>query len=115
MISLHGGRLLLLCSRTDRTWHARVVLGPKPEHQIESDTGTLHLQDALLRGQSLYQAALAELRPADAPTMCWDCFHWDMSKQRCGLELPESKRSGGRYAARCELYVRTGSHQPHGS
>ena len=111
MISLHGGRLLLLCSRTDRTWHARVVLGPKPEHQIESDTGTVHLQDALLRGQSLYQAAVARLRPADAPTMCWDCFHWDMSKQRCAFELPESKRSGGRYAARCELYVRTGSHQ----
>jgi hypothetical protein len=60
MISLHGGRLLLLCSRTDRTWHARVVLGPKPEHQIESDTGTVHLQDALLRGQSLYQAAVSK-------------------------------------------------------
>ena len=115
MISLHGGRLLLLCSRSDKTWHARVVLGPKPEHQIESDTGTVHLQDALLRGQSLYQAAVARLRPADAPVMCWDCFHWDMSKQRCAFELPESKRSGGRYAARCELYVRTGSHQPHGS
>ena len=113
MISLHGGRLLLLCSRTDRTWHARVVLGPKPEHQIESDTGTVHLQDALLRGQSLYQAAVARLRPADAPVMCWDCLHWDMSKQRCAFELPESKRSGGRYAARCELYVRPGSHQPH--
>jgi hypothetical protein len=47
MISLHGGRLLLLCSRSDKTWHARVVLGPKPEHQIESDTGTVHLPDAL--------------------------------------------------------------------
>jgi hypothetical protein len=42
------------------TWHARVVLGPKPEHQIESDTGTVHLQDALLRGQSLYQAARSQ-------------------------------------------------------
>jgi hypothetical protein len=107
MISLHGGRLLLLCSRTDRNWHARVVLGPKPEHQVESDTGTVHLQDALLRGQSLYQAAVARLRPADGPPMCWDCFHWDMGKQRCAFELPESKRSGGRYAARCELYVRS--------
>ena len=106
MISLHGGRLLLLCSRTDRTWHARVVLGPKPEHQIESDTGTVHLPDALQRAQSIYQAARADLRPAGEPPMCWDCQHWEMRHQRCGLELPESKRSGGRYAARCELYVR---------
>jgi len=48
MISLHAGRLLLVCDRADRNWHARVVLGPKPELQIEMDTGTPHLQAALL-------------------------------------------------------------------
>lgn len=113
MISLHGGRLLLLCSRTDRTWHARVVLGPKPEHQIEMDTGAVQLQAALIKAQHIYQAARAKLRPAGEPLMCWDCQHWQMRHQRCGLELPESKRTGGRYAARCELYVRPGSYQPH--
>lgn len=112
MISLHGGRLLLLCSRSDRTWHARVVLGPKPEHQFEMDTGTVHLQTALLKAQLIYQAARRKLRPEGEPPMCWDCQQWDMQRQRCSFELPESKRSGGRYAARCELYVRAGSHQP---
>lgn len=38
MISLYGGRLLLFCDRADRTWRARVVLGPKAEHQVEGDT-----------------------------------------------------------------------------
>ena len=45
MISLYGGRLLLFCDRADRTWHARVVLGPKPEHQLEADTGATRLQE----------------------------------------------------------------------
>jgi hypothetical protein len=104
VISLHAGRLLLVCSRSDRTWHAQVMLGPKPELQIKADTGTIHLPDALLRAQSIYRAALVQLRPADGPVMCWDCLQWDMSQQRCALALPESKRSGGRYAARCEMY-----------
>jgi hypothetical protein len=107
VISLYAGRLLLVCSRSDRNWHARVVLGPKPELQIETDTGTVHLQDALLRAQSIYRAAVTQLRPADGPPMCWDCRFWEMNHQRCGYELPESKGSGGRFAARCDLYVRT--------
>jgi len=115
MISLHAGRLLLVCCRSDRNWHARVVLGPKPEHQLEMDTGTVHLQTALIKAQQIYQSARNRIRPVGGPLMCWDCHHWDMRQQRCGLELPESKRSGGRYAARCEMYVRHGSHQPHGS
>jgi len=115
MISLHAGRLLLVCDRADKTWHARVVLGPKPEHQLEADTGAIRLQDALLRAQSIYQAAVATMRPAGSPPMCWDCHYWEMRQQGCGLDLPESKRSGGRFAARCEMYVRAGSHQPHGS
>lgn len=106
MISLHAGRLLLVCSRSDRNWHARVVLGPKPEHQLEADTGTVQLQEALLRAQSIYRAAVTKLRPPGGPLMCWDCHQWDMRHQRCAFELPESKRSGGRFAARCDLYVR---------
>ncbi len=106
MISLHAGRLLLVCSRSDRNWHARVVLGPKPEHQLEMDTGTVHLQAALLKAQQIYQAAHNRIRPADGPRMCWDCHYWEMRHQACGLELPESKRSGGRYAARWEMYER---------
>jgi len=106
MISLYAGRLLLVCSRSDRNWHAKVVLGPKPEHQLDADTGTVHLQDALIRAQSIYRAAVTQLRPAGGPQMCWDCQQWDMGKQRCAFELPESKRSGGRFAARCDLYDR---------
>lgn len=104
MISLHAGRLLLVCSCSSRNWWAHVVLGPRPELQIKADTGTVHLPDALIRAQSVYNMAVASMRPADAPRMCWDCLQWDMRRQRCDLGLPESKRSGGRYAPRCEMF-----------
>jgi hypothetical protein len=104
VISLHAGRLLLVCSRSDRTWHARVVLGPKPEHQLEADTGAVHLPDALLRAQSIYQAAVVELRPAGGQRMCWDCLQWDLRRNRCELGIPEAKRTGGRFAPNCEMY-----------
>lgn len=105
MISLHGGRLLLFCDRADRTWHARIVLGSKPEHQIESDTGTIRLQDAMLRAQSVYQMALANIRPEGSPPNCWQCVQWEVTRKRCGLEFPEAYLTGGRFAARCELFV----------
>jgi hypothetical protein len=38
--------------------------------------------------------------------MCWDCIQWEMSTQRCDLLLPESKRSGGRYAVSCDFFQR---------
>lgn len=104
MISLHAGRLLLVCSCSSRNWWAHVVLGPRPELQIKADTGTVHLPHALIRAQSVYKMAVASMRPADAPRMCWDCLQWDMRRQRCDLGLPESKRSGGRYAPRCEMF-----------
>jgi hypothetical protein len=107
VISLHAGRLLLVCSRSDRNWHARIVLGPKPELQFDADTGTVQLQEALIRAQTIYRAAVINLRPAGGAPMCWDCRFWEMQHQRCGYDLPESKRSGGRFAARCDLYVRT--------
>lgn len=104
MISLHAGRLLLVCSRSDRTWHCRVVLGPKPEHQIEADTGTTQLHEAVVKAQSIYTTAVAQLRPADAQRMCWDCLQWDLQRNRCELGIPECRRSGGRYAPRCEMF-----------
>jgi hypothetical protein len=97
MIRLHAGRLLLVCDRIDRTWHARVILGPKAEHQVEVDTGTNSLHDALLKAEAVFQAA---------SVMCWDCIQWEMSTQRCDLLLPESKRSGGRYAVSCDFFQR---------
>lgn len=106
MIRLKSGRLLLVCDRADRTWHARITLGPKPEHQLDVDTGTIQLQEALLRAETVFQAALASIRPRDAGVMCWDCLQWDMAKQRCELMIPESKRSGGRYGAKCEMFNR---------
>ena len=105
MISLYGGRLLLFCDRADRTWHCRVNLGPKAAHQLEVDTGAIRLQDALLRAQSIFQMARAKIRPDDAPRMCWDCVQWEPTRKACGLEFPEARHSGGRFAARCELFV----------
>ena len=48
MISLYAGRLLLVCTCSSRNWQAHVVLGPKPELQIKTDTGTclLYTSDA---------------------------------------------------------------------
>ena len=106
MIRLHAGRLLLVCDRADRTWHARVILGPKPEHQLEVDTGSVDLREAFIRAQRIYVASRRKLRPESEPRKCWDCAYWDMGAQRCEMGLPESKRSGGRYAAKCELYER---------
>jgi hypothetical protein len=105
MISLYGGRLLLFCDQADRTWHARVVLGPKPEHQLEADTGAIRLQDAMLRAQSIYQMARAKIRPVGSRPMCWDCIQWEATRKGCGLDFPEARQSGGRFAARCELFV----------
>jgi len=104
MISLYAGRLLLVCTCSSRNWQAHVLLGPKPELQIKTDTGTVHLPTALVRAQSVYRMAVTQLRPADAPRMCWDCLQWDMRIQGCDLNLPEAKRSGGRYAPRCEMF-----------
>ena len=105
MISLYGGRLLLFCDRADRTWHCRVNLGPKAAHQLEADTGAIRLQDALLRAQSIFKMARAKIRPDGAPRMCWDCVQWEATRKACGLEFPEARHSGGRFAARCELFV----------
>jgi len=105
MISLYGGRLLLFCDRADRTWHARVVLGIKPEQQIESDTGTIQLQEALLRAQSVYKMATASIRPEGSPPNCWECVQWEVTRRRCSLEFPEAHQTGGRFAARCELFA----------
>jgi hypothetical protein len=104
MISLHAGRLLLVCSRSDRTWHARVVLGPKAEHQLEADTGASQLSEALPRAQAIYREAVARIRPPGGPLMCWDCLQWSLTQNRCELGMPEAKRSGGRYATHCEMY-----------
>jgi hypothetical protein len=112
MISLYAGRLLLFCDRADQTWHCRVNLGPKAEHQLEADTGAVYLPDALLRAQSIYSAALAKIRPAEAPRMCWDCLQWETVRKSCSLGLPEARQTGGRYAARCSLYASAVDHQP---
>jgi len=104
MIRLKSGRLLLVCDRADRTWHARIILGPKPEQQLDIDTGSIQLHEAMLRAQNLFQAAVGSIRPKTASVMCWDCLQWDMASQQCELAIPEAKRSGGRCAITCELF-----------
>lgn len=104
MISLHGGRLQLVCNRADRNWHVVVVLGPKPEHKLEASTNTRQLQEALICAKTFYAAAVHHIRPSDGRRMCWDCLQWNVRTSQCELGLPESKRSGGRFAAVCDLY-----------
>lgn len=104
MITLYGGRLLLFCDRLSRTWHVRVVLGPKPEHQVEVDTQAAVLRDARAQAQLIYYDAVQKIRPASEPTMCWDCLQWSPATKRCDLQLPEARQSGGRFAARCGMF-----------
>lgn len=113
MISLHAGRLLLFCDRADRTWHCRVNLGPKAEHQLEADTGTVQLQEALMRAERIYQAAVLRIRPTGAPRMCWDCLQWELARKGCALDFPEARQTGGRFAARCEIYEPADRPKPH--
>jgi hypothetical protein len=104
MISLHAGRLLLTCERASQTWHAHIILGPKPEHQLVADTGTVDLRQAMERGQSYYMAFRAKARPVD-PVMCWDCIHWTPGgRGRCELEIPECRQTGGRFAPNCSVF-----------
>ena len=108
MISLHAGRLLLSCERASQTWHAHIILGPKPEHQLVADTGTVDLRQAMERGQNLYTAFRAKVRPAEveAKVMCWDCIHWTPGgRGRCEMDIPESRQTGGRFAPSCAVFT----------
>jgi hypothetical protein len=33
-------------------------------------------------------------------------MQWDMGRQRCELDIPESRKMGGRYAAQCEMFIK---------
>jgi hypothetical protein len=108
MISLHAGRLLLSCERASQTWHAHIILGPKPEHQLVADTGTVDLRQAMERGQNLYTAFRAKVRPVapEAKVMCWDCIHWTPGgRGRCEMDIPESRQTGGRFAPSCAVFT----------
>jgi hypothetical protein len=108
MISLHAGRLLLSCERASQTWHAHIILGPKPEHQLVADTGTVDLRQAMERGQNLYTAFRAKARPVEVETkvMCWDCIHWTPGgRGRCEMDIPESRQTGGRFAPSCAVFT----------
>lgn len=110
MISLLAGRLLLTCERASQTWHAHIILGPKPEHQLVADTGTVDLRQAMERGQNLYAAFRAKARPVDPDMppkrLCWDCIHWTPGgRGKCELDIPECRQTGGRFAATCSVFT----------
>lgn len=107
MIALHAGRLLLTCEQSSQTWHARINIGPKPEHQLVIDTGTIDLRQAMERGNMHYQAFCAKARPVEpnAKVMCWDCLHWTPGgRGRCEIGLPEARKTGGRFAPNCSVF-----------
>jgi hypothetical protein len=54
-----------------------------------------------------------DLRPAGAPRMCWDCLQWEPWRKACALGFPEARQTGGRYAARCEIYEPADRSQSH--
>jgi hypothetical protein len=104
MISLHAGRLLLTCERASQTWHAHIILGPKPEHQLVVDTCTVDLRQAMERGQYHYKAFKETAPPVQR--MCWDCIHWTPGTPgRCEIDIPECRQTGGRFAPNCAVFT----------
>lgn len=104
MISLYGGRLQLVNENADRTWHVIVVLGPRPEHQLRLTTGVRNLHEALPRARMIFDDAQDTLRGGNGPAMCWDCVQWNVHINRCDLDVPECRSSGGRFAPRCAMF-----------
>ena len=111
MISLYGGRLRLVNENADRTWHAVVVLGPRPEHQLRLTTGVRNLREALPLARVIFHDAQGTLRGCNSQVMCWDCVQWNVDTSRCSLGVPECRRSGGRYAPRCSMFHQAISHE----
>jgi hypothetical protein len=54
-----------------------------------------------------------DLRAEGAPRMCWDCLQWEPWRKACALGFPEARQTGGRFAARCEIYVGADDPRPH--
>ena len=109
MIVLYGGRLVLERRRLTENWKATLKIPTKGK--VTVDLGTSDVRQAFIRGQHHYLAVRTDRTVEDieqeamATTKCWSCINWSPLSNECSFGFPEARQTGGRYAAKCELYA----------
>lgn len=108
MIVLYGGRLILERRRLSENWKATLKVPTKGK--ITVDLGTPDVRQAFIRGQNHYLARRTDRNVEEVALealgaiKCWSCINWLPRNNECSFGFPEARQTGGRYAAKCELY-----------
>lgn len=109
MIVLYGGRLVLERRSLSQNWKATLKIPAKGKVTI--DLGTPDVREAFIRGQNHYLAVRTDRsvqeieEETSSVTKCWSCLNWLPRSNKCSFGFPEARQTGGRYAAKCELYA----------
>ena len=108
MISFFHGRLLIDRRSLSDNWRAIIRL-PRMD-RVEIDLGTPDMREAYLRAQYHYLARRTR-QPVEEvkelyrhKAVCWNCGQWLPLAGECSFGFPEARQTGGRFAARCDLY-----------
>jgi hypothetical protein len=108
MIVLYGGRLVIERRKLSENWRG-IFKMPRDQERI-IDLGTPDVREAFIRGQYHYMA-LHRKQPVEEvaavfhdKAKCWSCVQWLPRSNECSFGFPEARQTGGRFAARCELY-----------
>jgi len=108
MITLYAGRLVIERRRLSENWQATIRLAGAPERHI--DLCTPDVREAFIRAQHHYMAlrngqTFDEVQEEHrGKVKCWSCMQWLPRSNECSFGFPEARQTGGRYAARCELF-----------
>jgi hypothetical protein len=92
----HSGRMVLLPRQEG--WDVRLKT---KQGVVELPLSAATLEAAVVEAEQLYAdaRAISNGRPT-----CQQCVHWDFVAGECGLEFPEGRRSGGKYARECAAF-----------
>lgn len=108
MITLYAGRLVIERRRLSENWRATIRLAGAPERNI--DLCTPDVREAFIRAQHHYLAlrngqTFEEVQEEHrGKVKCWSCTQWLPRSNECSFGFPEARQTGGKYAARCELF-----------
>jgi hypothetical protein len=92
----HAGRMVLF--ENEDGWSVRIKA---KDTTITTVLSSVSLSDAILEAEVLYHDARAVYAGA---SLCFQCVHWEPGPGECGLEFPEGRQTGGRYAAKCPAF-----------
>lgn len=108
MITLYAGRLVIERRKLSDNWSATIKLAHQAERVI--DLCTPDVREAFIRAQHHYLAlrhgqTFEEVQEESrGKVKCWSCVQWLPRSNECSFGFPEARQTGGKYAARCELY-----------